>query len=154
MPLSGLDAFSFFPTGLRPVASPARTPPGLLQHCFRIELLTFISQTALSMILLVEDNEDDVFLMERALKKASIERPMHVAKDGRQAMEYLQAVGQYSDRNAFPLPSLIFLDLKLPFVQGFQVLEWINQQPSLKQIPVVILTSSSEQSDRDKADAL
>ena len=106
------------------------------------------------MILLVEDNEDDVFLMERALEKASIERPMHVAKDGRQALEYLQAVGQYADRNSFPLPSLIFLDLKLPFVQGFQVLEWINQQPSLKQIPVVILTSSSEQSDRDMAQAL
>jgi len=106
------------------------------------------------MILLVEDNEDDVFLMERALEKASIERPMHVAQDGRQALEYLQAVGQYADRNSFPIPSLIFLDLKLPFVQGFQVLEWINQQPSLKKIPVVILTSSSEQSDRDKAEAL
>ena len=106
------------------------------------------------MILLVEDNEDDVFLMERALQKASIQRTMHVAKDGREALKYLQAVGPYADRNSFPLPSLIFLDLKLPFVQGFQVLEWINQQPSLKQIPVVILTSSSEQSDRDRAQAL
>jgi CheY-like chemotaxis protein len=79
---------------------------------------------------------------------------MHVVKDGRQALEYLQAAGQYADRNSFPLPSLIFLDLKLPFVQGFQVLEWINHQPALKQIPVVILTSSSEQSDRDQAQAL
>ena len=106
------------------------------------------------MILLVEDNKDDVFLMERALEKASIARPMHIATDGRQALEYFQAVGKYADRNVYPLPSLMFLDLKLPFVQGFKVLEWIRQQPSLKGLPVVILSSSSEQSDRDKADAL
>jgi CheY-like chemotaxis protein len=103
------------------------------------------------MILLVEDNEDDVFLMNRALQKASLAPLMHIATDGRQALDYLQAVGKYSDRHAYPIPSLIFLDLKLPFVQGFQVLEWIGQQPSLKHIPVVILSSSSEPSDRDTA---
>ena len=81
--------------------------------------------------------------MERALKKASIDRSMHIARDGRNALEYLQAIGKYADRNSYPLPSLIFLDLKLPFVQGFKVLEWIRQQPSLKQLPVIILSSSS-----------
>jgi CheY-like chemotaxis protein len=106
------------------------------------------------MILLVEDNEDDVFFMERAFEKASIQRPMHVAKDGREALAYLQAAGKYADRNSYPMPSLIFLDLKLPFVHGFQVLEWIRQQPSISQIPVIVLTSSPEQSDRDKAEAL
>jgi CheY-like chemotaxis protein len=106
------------------------------------------------MILLVEDNEDDVFLMQRALKKASIDRPMHIIRDGRQALEYLEAAGKYADRNSYPLPSLIFLDLKLPFVPGFKVLEWIRQQPSLKKLPVIILTSSAEQCDRDKANAL
>jgi CheY-like chemotaxis protein len=103
------------------------------------------------MILLVEDNEDDVFLMHRALEKASLKPLMQIAKDGRQALEYLQGVGKYTDREAYPLPALIFLDLKLPFVQGFQVLEWIRQQPPLKELPVVILSSSSEETDREKA---
>jgi CheY-like chemotaxis protein len=113
-----------------------------------------IPDTAASMILLVEDSEDDVFLMERALQKASIDRPMHVATDGRQALEYLQGIGKYADRKAYPIPALIFLDLKLPFVHGFQVLEWISGQPSLKHVPVAVLSSSPEEKDRDKAKQL
>ena len=106
------------------------------------------------MILLVEDNEDDVFLMHRALEKASLAPPMQVAKDGRQALDYLKGVGKYTDRKAYPLPALIFLDLKLPFVEGFKVLEWIRQQALLKELPVVILSSSAEESDREKAQQL
>ena len=106
------------------------------------------------MILLVEDSEDDVFFMERAMRKTHLSLPMHVAHNGREALDYLQAVGKYSDRVTFPIPSLIFLDLKLPLVHGFEVLDWIKKQPSLKSLPVAILTSSPEDRDREKASAL
>jgi len=103
------------------------------------------------MILLVEDNEDDVFIMERAMLKLPLKHRMHVAADGRQAVDYLQGSGKYSDRLAYPIPSLIFLDLKLPFLHGFEILEWINTQRLLKNVPVAILTSSAEPKDREKA---
>lgn len=97
-------------------------------------------------ILLVEDNEDDVFLMKRALKAARIKNPVAVAEDGRAAVEYLSST--------CPAPNAIFLDLKLPFKSGFEVLSWIRTQPELKSIPVVVLSSSSEPSDLAKAEAL
>jgi CheY-like chemotaxis protein len=103
------------------------------------------------MILLVEDNDDDVFLMKRALAKAKLSLPMQVAVDGQQALDYLAGIGKYSDRCAFPLPGCIFLDLKLPYVHGFEVLAWIRQQPLLHEINVFILTSSPEDRDREKA---
>jgi CheY-like chemotaxis protein len=103
------------------------------------------------MILLVEDNEDDVFIMERVMQKLPPTDNMHVAVDGRQAVEYLQGSGKYSDRLAYPIPSLILLDLKLPFLHGFEVLEWINTQPLLKNVLVAILTSSAEPRDRETA---
>lgn len=106
------------------------------------------------MILLVEDDSDDVFLMERAMKKARLSLPMYNAKNGQEAIDYLQGVGKYSARATYPIPSLIFLDLKLPFVHGFEVLEWIKQQPALNHLPVVMLTSSLEESDRKKAEKL
>lgn len=103
------------------------------------------------MILLVEDNEDDVFLMKRAMQKLPLAEAMHIAINGREALDYLQGVGKFADRTGYPIPSLIFLDLKLPFVHGFEVLDWISHQPSLKQVPVAVLTSSPEESDREKA---
>lgn len=102
-------------------------------------------------ILLVEDDENDVFIMKRALTKANITVPLHLATNGREAIEYLSGAGKYSDRAAFPLPSCIFLDLKLPYVLGFEVLEWIRKQPALANISVFILTSSPEERDRQRA---
>lgn len=102
-------------------------------------------------ILLVEDDENDVFLMERALTKASIPPPMQVLTNGRQALDYLGGIGPYADRAAHPLPRCLFLDLKLPFVHGFEVLEWIREQPELAGLNVFVLTSSPEERDRKKA---
>jgi CheY-like chemotaxis protein len=97
--------------------------------------------------LLVDDNEDDVFLMERAIKDAGIKNPMFVVDDGAKAIDYLSGSGAFSDRDKFPLPAVVFLDLKLPYKSGHEVLEWIRQQPELSTLVVVVLTSSNQPSD-------
>jgi CheY-like chemotaxis protein len=97
--------------------------------------------------LLVEDSEDDVFLMKRALKNAGIVNPLYVAEDGQEAIDYLAGRGQYLDRAKHPLPALVFLDLKLPQIRGHDVLAWIREQPELENLVVVVLTSSSEPRD-------
>src|SRR6266481_333240 len=73
-------------------------------------------------ILLIEDSPDDVFFLRHALQKARMLGTVHVVTDGQQALDYLQGIGKYADRVAFPLPTVIFLDLKLPLVSGFDVL--------------------------------
>jgi CheY-like chemotaxis protein len=102
-------------------------------------------------LLLAEDLEDDVFIMRRALKAAGILNPLEVVSDGREVLAYLSGAGQYQDRAAFPLPFLLFLDLKMPYHDGFECLEIIGQDPSLKHIPVVVLTSSSQDKDQSRA---
>jgi len=102
-------------------------------------------------LLLAEDLEDDVFIMRRALKTAGIHNPLAVVSDGRELLAYLSGVGPYQDRNAFPMPFLIFLDLKMPYHDGFECLEVIRRNPSLKHIPVVVLTSSSQDKDQNHA---
>ncbi|HEY9672659.1 MAG TPA: response regulator [Waterburya sp.] len=98
-------------------------------------------------ILLVEDNPKDVFLIQRALRKADIVTPMQVVSDGDAAVQYLSGEPPYSDRATYPLPVLVLLDLKLPRRSGAEVLAWIRQQPKLKRLPVVVLTSSREYAD-------
>jgi CheY-like chemotaxis protein len=110
--------------------------------------------SAASVILLVEDNDDDVFFMERAMTKAQLNHPLHVARDGQEAIDYLAGEGKFSDRGLYPLPSVVFLDLKLPYIHGFDVLTWIRQQEEFRQLPVVILTSSPEERDQQKAESL
>lgn len=99
------------------------------------------------MILLVEDNEDDVFIMERAVKKSHLAPAVQTVVDGREALDYLEGLGKYSDRAAHPIPELIFLDLKLPELHGFDVLRWIRGQQFLAQVPVLVLSSSPEERD-------
>ena len=95
-------------------------------------------------ILLVEDNEDDAFFMQRALRAAGVENPVQLAEDGQQAIDYLAGAGPYADRTRTPLPFLVILDLKLPFKSGHEVLAWIRAQPALRSLIVLVLTSSSE----------
>ena len=102
-------------------------------------------------ILLVEDNYDDVLLIRRAFRKAKINPPMSIAADGDEAIAYLNREGQYADKEKFPVPTLILLDLKLPRRSGLEVLAWIRQQPKLKHLLVVVLTSSKESSDLAEA---
>lgn len=105
-------------------------------------------------ILLVDDNEDDVFLMERALQGAGITNPLFIVEDGQQALEYLSGQGKYTDRQTYPVPAVVFLDLKLPFKSGHDVLQWIRKQPQLETLVVVVLTSSNEPQDIKRCYAL
>jgi CheY-like chemotaxis protein len=102
-------------------------------------------------ILLVEDDPNDVFFMKRAMTKAGLNHPVHVAENGRDAIEYLSGDGPYADRASHPIPHCIFLDLKMPFVNGFEFLEWLRAQPALSHLGVIVLTSSPEESDRQRA---
>ena len=102
-------------------------------------------------ILVVEDNADDFFFLERAFKLAEVPNELRHADDGQRALDYLQGAGLFTDRAANPLPSLILLDLKLPLMHGFEVLGWIRKQPALKHIVVIVLTSSSEVRDVERA---
>ncbi len=97
--------------------------------------------------LLVEDNPKDVLLMQRAFRKASIESPLQVVNDGEAAVLYLSGREPYADRSLYPLPVLVLLDLKLPRKSGAEVLCWLRQQPELKRMPTVVLTSSQEYAD-------
>jgi CheY-like chemotaxis protein len=103
--------------------------------------------TELDTILIVEDNENDVFFMKRALAAAGFTNPLAVAEDGQKALDYLAAAGKSSNRIACPFPELILLDIKLPEKRGLDVLAWLRQQSELREVIVVILTSSSEPSD-------
>lgn len=102
-------------------------------------------------ILLVEDNEDDVFFMKRAIKSAAIENAVQVVNDGQQAIDYLDGNEKFSDRAIFPLPVLVLLDLKLPHKSGHEVLSWIREQPEFETLVVIVLTTSREVSDIEKA---
>ncbi len=97
-------------------------------------------------ILLVEDEEDDVFFLQQAMKKAGVLNPLQVASDGQMAIDYFKGTGKFANREEFPLPCLVLLDLKLPRVMGLDVLKWLREQPGVAPI-VVILTSSKEEAD-------
>jgi len=99
-------------------------------------------------ILLVEDNPDDETLKLRALKKKNISNQVIVARDGAEALDYLFGTGQYSGRDPNITPQVVLLDLKLPKVDGLQVLRQLRANESTKFLPVVILTSSNEDQDR------
>ena len=100
----------------------------------------------LTTILQVEDDPNDVFLLRHAMKKAGVTNPIQVARDGQQAIDYLKGAGQYADRQKYPLPGLVLLDLKLPFVMGLDVLKWIRQQFGTSRL-VVLLSASGQESD-------
>jgi two-component system response regulator len=98
-------------------------------------------------ILLVEDNPDDEVLTLRALKKSNIGNEVHIARDGVEALDFLFCRNQYADRDPHDLPQLILLDIKLPKIDGLEVLRRIREDERTSLLPVVILTSSKEQQD-------
>jgi len=103
------------------------------------------------LFLLVEDSQNDVFLMQQAFKKAGLPNPIQVVSHGQEAISYLKGEGRYSDRAQYPLPMAVLLDLKMARMNGFEVLEWVRKQPNLKRVVVIILTASNRSSDADRA---
>lgn len=103
-----------------------------------------------ALILLVEDNPMDVDLTLDAFREARLANKIHVARDGQEALDYLFGNGEYADRQAHPLPDLVLLDLKMPGIDGHEVLRRIKEEPLLRRVPVVVLTSSREEADRAK----
>lgn len=104
-----------------------------------------------SPVLMVEDDPNDVVLVRRAFRKANLPHPVHAVEDGDAAIAYLDGQGVHANRETSPMPRLILLDLKLPRKSGLEVLEWIKAQPRLRRVPVVVLTSSRQPSDVNRA---
>src|SRR5438445_24517 len=107
-----------------------------------------------AVILLVEDRPDDVELIRRSLRGAKVYNPVIVARDGEEALAYFDGTGKFTDRKLYPLPHIILLDLKMPKVDGFEVLQEIGKRPALKTTRVLVLTSSEDIYDLHKAYAL
>lgn len=105
-------------------------------------------------ILLVDDNPHDVVLIRLAFRRVGIIDTIHLVKDGVEAMRYIKGEGAYADRQQFPTPTLVLLDLKMPLTSGFDVLEWVRQQPNLSNVVVVVMSGSRNDADIDRAYSL
>jgi len=101
--------------------------------------------------LLVDDSVDDLFLMRTAFKRANCDSPLQEARNGEDAIAYLKGEGPYGDRNKFPLPAVMLLDLNMPRKNGFEVLAWVRAQPVLKRLAIIILTASIRVEDVERA---
>jgi CheY-like chemotaxis protein len=102
-------------------------------------------------ILVAEDNDHDVFLMSRALQNAGISGSVHFVSDGQFAMDYLAGAGKYADRSLYPLPTFAFFDVKMPRMTGFDALAWARGKSEFEDLPILILSSSSEERDIKRA---
>src|SRR5437764_14652130 len=105
-------------------------------------------------ILVAEDNPDDALIFQMIFKRATLPHALHVVEDGQQVIDWLADKNGYSDREKYPLPDQIFLDLKMPVKTGFEALEWIRGQKQFEHLPIIILSSSDDQKDLERAYAL
>jgi CheY-like chemotaxis protein len=102
-------------------------------------------------ILVAEDNEDDAFLLQRALARAGVANPVRFVGDGEQVLAYLHGEGKFADRAAFPFPGLLLLDVKMPRMTGLEALSVIRSDPGLKRLVVIFLSSSGREGDINQA---
>ena len=102
-------------------------------------------------ILYVEDEESDVIILRHVVERMGLANALQVVQDGKAAKEYLAGLTPFEDRQRYPFPGLVLLDLNLPYWSGFEVLEWVRQQPRLRRLPVLIFTSSNRPDDIARA---
>jgi CheY-like chemotaxis protein len=105
-------------------------------------------------ILLADDDENDVFLFQRAARDAGIRHPLSIVRDGQEVIDYLAGHAPFADRAQYPFPCLIILDIKMPRKTGLEVLEWLSGQPALRNLPVMMFSSSTRADDIERAYAL
>lgn len=98
-------------------------------------------------LLMADDSPDDVFLVERALLRSGVSSNFYAVPNGREAIAYLQAEGKYANRQQFPFPNAVLMDLHMPGMDGFEVLRWLKNHPECKVIPTIIFSSSPVESD-------
>ena len=105
-------------------------------------------------ILVVDDSKEDVFLLCHAFKRAGLDLSLIHVHDGEEAVHYLSGENYFTDRSLYPMPRLILLDVKMPKLSGFDVLEWLLTRKDLKELPVVMFSSSFQSDDMEKAKVL
>jgi len=113
-----------------------------------------MSSTAESFIIVAEDDPNDVQLLKWAFAKAGLAALVHFVHDGAEAMDYLSGTPPFNDRTKYPFPNLMMLDLKMPCVNGFELLSWLRKQPSLDRLEVAVMSGSCWQQDFERARAL
>jgi CheY-like chemotaxis protein len=101
--------------------------------------------------LVVDDSENDIFLLRRAFKRAGIRESLHEVHNGEEAIAYLLGQGVYADRGQYPVPSLVLLDLNMPMKNGFDVLSWARAEPAFKRLAIYMLTASMRTEDVERA---
>ena len=102
-------------------------------------------------ILIAEDSQDDAFFLERAFRKIGLKNPVQILTDGAEVLDYLKAQGKYENRTEFPFPSVMFIDIKMPRVSGFEVLQWLKDHQECKVIPTIVFSSSEQPEDIERA---
>ena len=124
-------------------------PPHLFQTVFVCYFVIDVDPSLT--ILIIEDNENDIFILKSALRRAGINDPIQVVRDGEEAIHYLQGTNGFEDRSTHPFPKVIFTDIKMPRMSGFEVLHWLRSHPDCAVIPVIMLTASKMNEDVKKA---
>lgn len=102
-------------------------------------------------VLLAEDNPDDAWMMRRCFKSAGIDATLQLVENGREAVAYISGEGKYADRAEYPLPCIVLLDLKMPYLSGIEVLKWLRSESKFPTLLAVLLTSSNDTRDVDEA---
>ena len=102
-------------------------------------------------ILIAEDSQDDAFFLERAFRKIGMKNPVQILTDGAEVLDYLNAKGKYENRTKYPFPSVMFIDIKMPRVNGFEVLQWLKDHQECRVIPTMVFSSSEQPEDIERA---
>ncbi|GAA6616592.1 response regulator [Scytonema sp. NUACC26] len=105
-------------------------------------------------VLLAEDNENDLIFLQRTIRKAGVSVSLHVVSNGEEAVSYLLGEGQYADRERYPEPVLLITNVKMPRMNGLELLAWVKQQLNYKDLPVLVMSSSEEPEEMDRVTAL